>query len=179
MVDNDPCRIGNHCDHALSDISRNSLAGFLKNINQPHTLGTEAKEIFFLEDRIIVTEGQEDVIMYGKASEAIHIPFEGSFFGWGSGGAANIATIVSILNELGYKKVVAIFDGDMPEKKAQLEKEYPHYSFQIISTSDIRDKNSVNKPTKDGMMRQNGSLKEEYIDEMTTLVQTINGYFAE
>ena len=164
--------------YALSDISRNSLAGFLKNINQPHTLGTEAKEIFFLEDRIIVTEGQEDVIMYGKASEAIHIPFEGTFFGWGSGGASNIATIVSILNELGYKKVVAIFDGDMPEKKEKLEKEYPHYSFHIISTSDIRDKNSINKPAKDGMMRQNGTLKEEYVDEMTTLVQTINGYFS-
>lgn len=33
----------------LSDVSRKTLKGFLKNINQPHTLGTDAKEIFFLE----------------------------------------------------------------------------------------------------------------------------------
>ncbi len=165
--------------YALSDTSRNSLEGFLKNINQPHTFGTEAREIFFLEDRIIITEGQEDVIMYGKASEAIQIPFEGSFFGWGSGGAGNIATIVSLLDELGYKKVVAIFDGDMSARKAQLEKEYPFYNFQIISTPDVRDKDCINKPAKEGMMKKNGMLKEEYIEEMTTLIQAVNGYFAE
>ena len=32
---------------SLSEDSRENLKGFLKNINQPHTLGTEAKEIFF------------------------------------------------------------------------------------------------------------------------------------
>ena len=36
----------------------------------------------------------------------------------------------------------------------------------------------VNIP-KIGNQGQNGTLKEEYIDEMTTLVQPINGYFAE
>lgn len=63
----------------LSDVSRKALKGFLKNINQPHTLGTDAKEIFFLEDRIILTEGQEDVIMYDKASETVQIPINGNF----------------------------------------------------------------------------------------------------
>ena len=163
--------------YALSDASRKSLAGFLKNINQPHTLGTEAKEIFFLEDRIIVTEGQEDVIMYGKAAEAVSVPFDGTFFGWGSGGASNIKTIVSILNELGYKKVAAIFDGDKPEDKLLLETEFPTYSFRIISTPDIRDKRSVNKPAKEGMMKESGKLKEEHKPEITQLIKDINSYF--
>ena len=165
--------------YALSDGSRDSFSGFVKNINQPHTLGTEAKEIFFLEDRIIVTEGQEDVIMYGKASDAVGVPFSGTFFGWGSGGASNIKTIISILKELGYKKVAAIFDGDKPEDKVQLEKEFPAYSFHIISTRDIRDKRSVNRPGKTGMMKENGKLKEEHKLEMTQLIQNINGYFLE
>lgn len=63
----------------LSDVSRKALKGFLKNINQPHILGTDAKEILFLEDRIIFTEGQEDVIMYDKASETVQIPINGYF----------------------------------------------------------------------------------------------------
>ena len=161
----------------LSDETRSKLAGFLKDINQPHTLGTEAKEIFFLEDRIIVTEGQEDVIMYSKAANIVQIPFAGTFFGWGSGGAANVQTIVAILHELGYKKVVVIFDGDKPEEKEQLEGQYPAYNFQIISTPDIRDKKSINKPGKEGMMTQKGKLKDAYRDEMTHLIQAINGYF--
>lgn len=95
----------------LSEESRNNLGGFLRNINQPHTLGTEAKEIFFLEDKIIITEGQEDVIMYSKAAESVQLLLNGSFFGWGSGGASNISKIATILRDLGYQKVVAIFDG--------------------------------------------------------------------
>ena len=47
---------GNIDAFLLSEKSRNSLRGFMKNLNQPHTFGTEAKEIFFLEDNIIVAE---------------------------------------------------------------------------------------------------------------------------
>ena len=143
----------------LSDVSRKTLKGFLKNINQPHTLGTDAKEIFFLEDRIILTEGQEDVIMYDKASETVQIPINGNFFGWGSGGSSNITKIATILKDLGYQKVVAIFDGDKPEDKTKFEQDFPMYACQIISALDIRDKPKVNKEAKEGMMTQGGCLK--------------------
>lgn len=161
----------------LSDVSRKTLKGFLKNINQPHTLGTDAKEIFFLEDRIILTEGQEDVIMYDKASETVQIPINGNFFGWGSGGSSNITKIATILKDLGYQKVVAIFDGDKPEDKTKFEQDFPMYACQIISALDIRDKPKVNKEAKEGMMTQGGCLKEEYKEEMISLFQNINSYF--
>lgn len=161
----------------LSDESKKNIGGFLKNINQPHTLGTEAREIFFLEDNIIVTEGQEDVIMYNKAVESVQMQLHGTFFGWGSGGASNIAKIATILKDLGYKKVVAIFDGDKPEDLTLFEKKFPEYSGLIISAPDIRDKPSVNKPEKLGIMTQKGQLKEQYKPEMEKLFSAINLYF--
>lgn len=162
---------------SLSEKSRNNLGGFLRNFNQPHTLGTEAKEIFFLEDKIIITEGQEDVIMYSKAAESIQLALDGTFFGWGSGGASNITKIATILKDLGYQKVVAIFDGDKPEDKIKFKKDFPMYDSQIISALDIRDKPKVNKEAKEGMMTQGGCLKEEYKEEMVELFQNINCYF--
>lgn len=165
--------------YRLSDESKNSLKGFLKNINQPHTLGTEAREIFFLEDNIIVTEGQEDVIMYNKAAEAVQIQLSGTFFGWGSGGASNIEKIAIIFKDLGYKKVVAIFDGDKPEDLEKFIDEFPEYKGLAISEADIRDKPSINKSEKLGIMEQNGQLKEQYKSEMTQLFSKINEYFKE
>ncbi len=44
--------------NCLSDESRSNLTGFLNDFCQPHTLSTEAKEIFFLEDNVILTEGK-------------------------------------------------------------------------------------------------------------------------
>lgn len=169
---------GNIDAFLLSDKSRRNLNGFLTNINQPHTLGTEAKEIFFLEDRIIVTEGQEDVIMYTKAAETVKTVITGTFFGWGSGGASNISKIATILKDLGYKKVVAIFDGDKPEDEAQFKQDFPMYSSQIISMPDVRDKREVNKPSKPGIMTEKGKLKDEHIDEIKTLFQNVNTYFS-
>lgn len=161
----------------LSKESSDMLDGFLKNINQPHTLGTEAKEIFFLEDKIIITEGQEDVIMYSKAAETVNFVLSGTFFGWGSGGSSNICKIATILKDLGYQKVIAIFDGDKPEDKSQFEQKFPQYSSLIISTPDIRDKKEVNKKGKLGMMTQSGDLKDEYREEMVGLFKNINEYF--
>lgn len=160
----------------LSDQSRTALSGFLKNINQPHTLGTEAKEIFFLDDRIIITEGQEDVIMYNKAADALGICLSGTFFGWGSGGSSNISKIATILKDLGYQKVFAIFDGDKLEDKNRFEQDFPEYSCQIISALDIRDKPSVKKEAKIGIMTEKGELKEEYKTEMDRLFQNVNDY---
>ena len=161
----------------LSDESQKSIEGFLKNINQPHTLGTEAKEMFFLEDRIIITEGQEDVIMYSKAADAVGLQLNGTFFGWGSGGSSNIAKIATILKDLGYKKVVAIFDGDKPKDLDKFKDQFPEYEGLIISAPDVRDKPSVNKPEKPGMMTQGGDLKDEYKDEVSLLFTNINSYF--
>lgn len=161
----------------LSDESKRNIGGFLKNINQPHTLGTEAKEMFFLEDRIIITEGQEDVIMYSKAADTVGLQLSGTFFGWGSGGSSNISKVAKILKDLGYKKVIALFDGDKPNDLKQFKIQFPEYEGLIISVPDVRDKPQVNKPAKVGMMTQGGELKEAYKEEITALFKTINQYF--
>lgn len=162
----------------LTDESRRSIEGFIKNINQPHTLGTEAKEMFFLEDRIIITEGQEDVIMYTKATETVKMNLNGTFFGWGSGGASNISKIAKILKDLGYKKVFAVFDGDKSDDFKKFKELFPEYDGFMIPTSDIRDKPKVNKLEKLGMMTQGGEVKEEYKDDILRLFSKINQYLS-
>lgn len=169
---------GNIEVYALSEDSKVNLGGFLSDINQPHTFGTEAKELFFLEDDIILVEGQEDVIMYQLAAESVQVNLHGTFFGWGAGGAPKIPIVLRLLKDLGYKKVVVIFDGDKLSDKENMEKEYPAYHFFAISTMDIRDKREIkNRPGKVGMMTVGGKLKAEYIDEMKNLLQNINACF--
>ena len=161
--------------YGLSDVSKNYLRGFILDINQPHTFGTEAKELFFLEDKVILVEGQEDVIMYSKAANDLEIELYGNFFGWGAGGAPKIPKVLRILSDLGYKKVAVIFDGDKLSEKVTIEKEYPEYSFFIITADDIRDKRAiVNKPEKLGMMTEKGELKSQYNHEMLELLSKIN-----
>lgn len=74
---------GNINVFALSDESKKYISSFLKDINQPHTLGLEAKEMFFMEDRVILTEGQEDVVMYQKASENVDMRLGGDLLWMG------------------------------------------------------------------------------------------------
>ena len=170
-------RFGDIDVYELSEEAKKSFSGFLNDLSQPHTFGTEAKELFFIEDNIILVEGQEDVVMYSKAAETLSINLYGSFFGWGAGGAPKIPKVLRILNDLGYSKVAIIFDGDKLSDKQALEGIFPQYSYFIISTDDIRDKKEISyRPAKSGLMKENGTLKEEYRSEMTQLLNAINEY---
>ena len=167
--------IGNIDVFSLSSESKNHVNAFLHDINQPHTFGIEAKEIFFLEDKVILVEGQEDVVMYNMASNALNIPLEGVFFGWGAGGAPKMPKVLKILQDLGYKKVAVIYDGDKEMERQEMSAAFPQYNFFSISTDDIRDKKAItNKAAKCGMMTQGGEVKEEYIEEMRELLNSIN-----
>lgn len=161
----------------LSQEAKSSFSGFLGDLYQPHTFGTEAKEIFFVEDKIILVEGQEDVVMYSKAAEQLSFQLHGCFFGWGAGGADKIPKVLRILNDLGYQKVAVIFDGDKVAEKERYEKEYSEYQFFNISTDDIRDKDATeHRAAKTGMMEKGGVLKEAYREEMENLLKDINVY---
>ena len=163
--------------YALTD-PKSSIEGLLKDLNQPHTFGVEAKEIFFLEDNIIVTEGQEDVVMYNHAINEIKISLNGEFFGWGAGGASKIPIILKMLHELGYEKVSAIFDGDKKAEMEQMKCLYPEYKMLIISKEDVRDKReTIAKPAKEGLLYSNGKMKDESVAEIITLFSEINSYF--
>ena len=163
---------------SLSNKSRNMLDGFLKDIQKPHTLGLEAREIFFLEDNVIITDGQDDVVMYRKATEQLKQVVNGEFFGWGSGGASNIQKIAAILRDLGYEKVAAIFDNDKSKDKELFDEEFIGYKSYLISKKDVRDKDATNAKEKvNGMMTQGGKIKSETKEEMSEMFMDINNYF--
>ena len=135
--------------------SSNNVEIFKKsteNFSNPHILGLVAKEIFFSGDKIILVEGQEDVVYYKKIfDEFINVDAESDLkektekvknflFGWGCGGAENARNILEMFREFGYKKIFCILDGDKKDKMEGLKKEYPEYRFTTISKDDIRDK---------------------------------------
>lgn len=124
----------------LRDSTREGIKKVLKDSFQPHTLSLDANEIFFLNDNVILTEGQEDVLCYKEIFKKYDYKSKASFFGWGAGGAPKIEFILDILMDLGYKKVFTILDNDQRNKIDKLKKSYPQYEFYAIITDDIRDK---------------------------------------
>ncbi|AEF43074.1 hypothetical protein AS9A_P20030 (plasmid) [Hoyosella subflava DQS3-9A1] len=109
--------------------------------NNPHALGLAANEVFFLEDGVILTEGQEDVVFFEKKiDKALGMRMEGSFFGWGVGGAEKMDMIMQMLSELGFRRVVAVFDGDKSATAARIREAFPGYHIAVLPADDIRTK---------------------------------------
>ena len=50
----------------------------MRDYHNPHLWGMDAKEIFFLEDNIIIVEGQEDVISFNKLIKELDISINAS-----------------------------------------------------------------------------------------------------
>lgn len=165
--------------HNLSQQSREEITGFLKDIHNPHVLGLDAREVFFLEDNVILTEGQEDVVSYKKIANQLNKPWSGSFFGWGTGGAEKMEIFVKILQDLGFKKLVGILDNDKKLLCDKLTNAYKNYLylFICIPTNDIKDKTAENKPQKSGLVTSNGQLKPDYLDAINTIIDQINNHF--
>lgn len=163
--------------NSLSDETKSKIGGYLKDLNNPHVLGLNANEVFFLDDNIIVTEGQEDVVLFGKALTKSELVINGDFYGWGAGGASKEKTILSILNDLGYKHVVAVFDGDKREDAEELEEMFNHYKIIVLPKDDIRDKDIPEKKVE-GIMTEKGRMKEDYKDWFKSeFIDAINQYF--
>ncbi|NHK28879.1 ATP-binding protein [Parvularcula flava] len=144
--------------------------------NNPHVFGLDAREIFFLEDNIILFEGQEDVIRFPYVEEKVGINLQGNVFGWGTGGAEKIEKICAVLTDLGYEKVCGILDGDKSQLKPPLDSAYPKYSFLILPADDIRDKGAIKKPAKKGLVNKNGVLDPKLIQKTQDLINKVNAY---
>lgn len=156
-----------------------SFQGLLKDWRNPHVWGLNAKEIFFLDEGIVLVEGQEDVFFYPKIAKEIGLEFEGTFFGWGVGGASNMKLIAKILKELGFKKVAGILDGNCTQLSNELKEEFPDYSFFTIPTNDVRTKKA--SPARQeiiGLTAESGNIRSEYSDCFKKLVQEINSIVA-
>ena len=137
-----------------------------------------AVEAFFLSDNVIVCEGQDDVIYYDKFCEQVGTDLYGEFFSWGAGGADNISLVLTILQELGFEKVVAIFDGDKEEAANRCVKSFPHYKIIVIPENDVRDKEVVKqRDAVKGLADEKGQLKSENLQYIKSTYADINAYF--
>lgn len=171
----------------------------LEPSNNPHIYGTTAKEVFFLKDKIILVEGQEDVICYKQIIKKLNLDEDKyNFYGWGAGGNNNMLNIMKILRSEGYKKIVAIFDGDESSiKEAQKCEDYinddkTQYKIINIKEHDIRDKyitiydeetltKKCEKIYKEGICDKKYKIKNNfdstYKAEMIELFEEIDQYF--
>lgn len=161
----------------LQQKTRERIAGLISNRNNPHILGLDASEVFFLEDNVILLEGQEDVLLYPRVFEKLGITPQGEFFGWGAGGADNMTIICSILNDLGFKKVAGIIDGNRKENVGRLQKDFPKYSFFALPADDIRSKKAiVAKPAVKGLLDSDGNIRNEYEEDTQKVLIDVGKY---
>lgn len=144
----------------------------------PHTLGLNANEIFFLDDKVVLTEGPEDVALLPKVASSVEEEIDWNLFGWGAGGANNIPHLLRLLSEIGMLQVAAILDADKEEIAETLQEEYGGYLVRNIPADDIRTKRSEPRVEKIGLLDEGYNVREEYRDDTRTLVRDINAYFA-
>jgi predicted ATP-dependent endonuclease of OLD family len=157
--------------HQLSTSAKDAIQRLSDgNLYNPHVFGLDAKELFFQEDCIILTEGQEDVLLYPRIAQQLDAKLSGNFFGWGAGGAGNIVHLCRILKDLGFLKVASLLDGDKRAEAERLSKEFPDYFFDCIPAKDIRTK-PARKSTDEvsGLLDEKLTLKGEFADALNEL----------
>ncbi|MFI9414931.1 ATP-dependent nuclease [Nocardia gamkensis] len=167
---------GNGIIHQATRATLDGLAKLVGNRFNPHILGTNANEVFFLSDQVVVPEGQEDVVYFKLLSQKLGYTHDWSFFGWGAGGADNVEKIVKLLQELGYRRVVGILDNDKKEISERLQAIFPDYLFVAIPADDIRTKEERTIPFKKGLFDEKTNIRSEYIDDTKILLERVDDY---
>ena len=163
----------------IDERSRKFIMSTIKNYNNPHILGTDARSCFFAEDCLIITEGQEDVVLYPRIVKEIRKEGTIPFFGYGAGGSGNIIEIAHLLNNLGFQKIGAIYDGDKQEDYNKFVKEFSSLGYKawIIPADDIRDKESYQSTAKNGLMDKDRKfVKEEYKKRLNSMFDEIESF---
>ena len=120
-----------------------SINSLLNTIEQPYLQDIKSKEIFFL-DKLILVEGPDDIYGYQSLFKKFNYTTSGNFYGWGVGGADRIEHLISLLDDLHYKKIVILLDNDKKELGKKLSTLYPNYKVFIIDAKDIRNKEAPN-----------------------------------
>lgn len=166
----------------IDERSRKFIKSTFHNYNNPHVLGTDARSCFFAEDRLIIAEGQEDVVLYPKIMNELGKEGPMPFFGYGAGGASNIIEVAHLLYNLGFQKIGAIYDGDKREDYNKFNQEFAScgYKAWIIPADDIRDKEESKSEAKSGLMdKDRKHVKEEYKAELSSLFDEIDSFLKE
>lgn len=150
------------------------MQGLTKNINNPHILGLDARNALFLDDRVILVEGQEDVVCYKRICKTLNIKIQGDFFGWGVGGADNVPIIARMLTDLGYQHIAVILDNNKASLKEQLEQEFPRMKVYVIPTENVRDRKEKTSKAAEGITDERGDLKGIHKEAVKSMLLAIN-----
>lgn len=113
-----------------------------KDLNNPHILGNDANETLFLDDKVLLVEGQEDVVLLPRVFKSLNLPDPENYFGWGASGAPNMEKILVFLEELGFRYVAVVLDNNVPDIAERLRQRFPNYLVVEHPAEDIRTKNS-------------------------------------
>lgn len=165
----------------IHELTPNSRAAVIKlgsgNLYNPHVFGLDARELFFQDNGIVLTEGQEDVLLYPRVAEQLALSIPGHFFGWGAGGASNIAHLCLILSDLGFSKVAGLLDGDKVKEAEDLRQKYPKFHFDCIPAKDIRTK-PARAPVGAvvGLLDDRLQLRPEHADAMRRLLVSLSAH---
>ena len=156
------------------------MAGLMRNQNNPHILGLNAQEIFFAPERVILVEGQEDVVFLERVQQSLDARIDGNLFGWGVGGAENMEAIASVLHELGFTKVVGQLDRNRGDLARRLSLRFPGFHFFAIAADDIRTKEASGaKAAVRGLLDdQNGQVRPEYVQDTLAKIAAANAYLS-
>ena len=165
--------------YQLAQSTVNEIKPFFNNLNNPHILGLEAKEIFFLEDNVLLVEGQEDVVFYRRILDLLEVDLIGSFYGWGAGGSPNMDRILHVFRDLGFMNVCVVLDNNMERLKNKLHVEFPKYHFFTIPAKDVRDKDfQKERPAIEGLIDKGGKrVKGRFENDLKRIFSEINKVF--
>ena len=163
----------------IDERSRKFIISTINNIHNPHILGIDARSCFFAEDKLIITEGQEDVVLYPRIMKELGRKSSLPFFGFGAGGAGNMIEVAYLLHKMGFKKIGAIYDGDKNNDYEKFNKEFSSLGYKawIIPADDVRDKEEKKDKPKTGLMDKDKKyLKEEYKENLEMMFKEIDDF---
>lgn len=162
----------------LSDKSRRQIGALSKDRGFPHLFGLNASEVFFLDDNILITEGQDDVVCYPKIFDQIGIKPEATLYGWGAGGAGNIKHLALILKDLGFRRVGAVLDRKDQAKLTELRQEFPDYKFEVIPADDVRTKKSEKaRAPVEGLLDEEWIVRASLVESTKRIMTQMSDYF--
>ncbi|GAA2535957.1 hypothetical protein GCM10009860_15500 [Microbacterium mitrae] len=153
------------------------VANLRRSWRNPHILGVDANEVLFLDDGVILVEGQEDAALFPRAFEQVGIEMPGTIFGWGSGGEGNPEKLAALLNELGFERVAVILDNNVHHTADRIRANHPGYLVQEIPAADVRDKPASAKEAVVGLLDEKGKrLKPEMKAQAEAAFSAVRSY---
>jgi hypothetical protein len=159
---------------SLSTQTAQALNSLISDQNNPHVMGLDAREAFFLEDSVILVEGQEDVLSYRRALKELGVEIPGHFFGWGVGGATKMRLVAKLLQDLGFTRVVGLLDADQAAVQHDLAIEFPQYRFEVIPALDVRTKPAVKeRPAREGLLDEQWRVRPKYESSFRQILDRI------